>query len=199
MDEQAHLATMEQEAYRASWSDGLVDVYLGLSLLWVGAMWTWPNELSGIAGIVPAIMVAPFLAARRRFMEARLGYVRWQMPRRRWERRNLWLLLGVGTGMFVLMIAAFGFLWSDVSVGSPSLAPGILAWLLALLTVGVAVLIAAARMLLYAAVLAVGGLVAVALGAEPGWPMLGCGLVATVVGGVMLRRFMQHYPVIGRT
>ena len=80
--------------------------------------------------------------------------------------------------------------------GDGRFAPGILAWLLALLSLGLAILLDARRMLSYAAVLAVGGLVAVALQAEPGWPILSAGVLATIVGLVMLRRFVARYPVI---
>ena len=39
-------------------------------------------------------------------------------------------------------------------------------------------------------------LAVVLLQAGPGWPMLACGLVATGIGLVMLRRFIERYPVI---
>lgn len=193
MGDDIDLASMEQEVYRAWWSDGIVDLYLGLSLLWMGLMWTWVNDLSGIAGVLPAVFVAPMLAARKRFVEARLGHVEWRPARRGWERRNVWLFLATGIGLFVL--GASTALLVDAS-GGLSYAPAILAWLLAALAVGLAVMLDARRMLLYALVLAIGGIVVVALEAEPGWPMLAAGVVATATGLVMLRRFVERYPVI---
>jgi hypothetical protein len=185
---------MEREVYRAYWSDGIVDLYLGGSLLFMGAMWTWVDDLSGIAGIIPAILVTPMLAARTRFVQARLGYVEWRPGRRRWERRNLLLLLSAGVGLFLLAIAVY--LFGTPPGGELQLAPGILAWLLALLALGLAVLLDARRMLLYATVLAVGGLIVVLQQAEPGWPMLACGALATTIGLAMLRRFAERYPVV---
>lgn len=196
MNEQADLEVMEREAYRAWWSDGIVDIYLGISMLWIGAMWTWATDLAGLAGVFPAIFVAPMLAAHKRFVEPRLGHVEWRPARRAWERRNMLGLLGAGTALFVLVVSTF--LLVDTSGGSLQLAPGLLAWLLALLAVGLAFLLDARRMLLYALVLAVSGVVVVALEATPGWPMLVCGVVATAVGLVMLRRFVERYPVIGQ-
>jgi hypothetical protein len=195
MSEQVDLQAMEQEAYRAWWSDGIVDIYVGLSLLWIGAMWTWVNDLSGIAGVLPAILVAPVLAAHRRFVEARLGHVEWRPARRGWERRNQLALLAAGAGLFLLGVAV----WVLVSAnggGGLRLAPGVLAWLLALMAIGLAFLLDARRMLLYAVVLTASGAVVVLLEAKPGWPMLACGAVATVVGLVMLRRFVERYPII---
>ena len=139
MNAHADLGSMEREAYRAYWSDGIVDLYLGASLLFFGAMWTWVNDLSGIAGLLPAVLVTPMLALHNRFVGARLGYVEWRPDRRRWERRNLVLLLAAGVGLLLLVVL---------------------------------------------------------LQAEPGWPMLACGVVATIIGLVMLRRFVERYPVI---
>lgn len=190
---QIDLGRLEREAYRASWSDGIVDIYLGVSLVWMGLMWTWVNDFSGIAGVLPALFVTPMLAVHKRFVEARLGHVEWRAARRGWERRNQWILLAAGVGLFLLGVAAY----RAVDAGSElDLAPGVLAWLLALLTVGLALLLDARRLLVYGAVLAVGGGVVVLLPAEPGWPMLAGGVVATATGLAMLRRFRQRYPVI---
>jgi hypothetical protein len=185
---------VERDAYRAYWSDGIVDIYLGLSLLFIGAMWTWVNDLSGLAGVLPAIFVAPVLAARKRFVEARLGHVEWRPARRGWERRTRTLLLLAGLALFVLGFGAY--LVAAGGLTGLRIAPGILAWLLAGLALGLAVVLDARRFVVYAAVLAASGLVVVALEAAPGWPMLACGAVATVVGLVMLRRFVELHPVM---
>lgn len=194
MDGSTDLRSMEREVYRAYWSDGIVDIYAGVSLIFLGAMWVWPNDLSGLAGILPAVLVTPMLAARKRFVEARLGHVEWRPARRSWERRNQLAMLAGGLGLFLLVIGAY-LVVAD-GVGNQRLAPGILAWILALLGVGLAFLLDTRRMLLYAAVLAVGGVVVVLLQAEPGWPMLVAGVVATSVGLYLLRRFGERYPVV---
>jgi hypothetical protein len=192
MDRQADLAAMEREVYRAYWSDGIVDLYLGLSLLFMGAMWVWLDGLVGIAGVIPAVFVTPMLIGHKRFVEARLGRVEWRPGRRGWERRNQLLLLGGGVAMLLLTlgVAAAG------STTGLLVAPALLAWLLAIFAVGLALLLDASRMLLYAAVLALGGLVVAWLEAEPGWPMLAGGATAMVVGTVLLRRFVERHPVI---
>ena len=195
MSGQADLGRMEREAYRAYWSDGILDIYVGLSMLFIGAMWTWVNDLSGIAGILPAVFAAPTLAGHKRFVEARLGHVEWRPSRRGWERRNQLLLLAAGVALFALGLVAY-VLVAQGDGGGLRIAPGILAWLLALLAVGLAFVLDARRMLLYAGVLAISGVVVVVLEAKPGWPMLAAGAVATVAGLVMLRRFVERYPVV---
>ena len=101
------LEALEQEAYRVSWSDGIIDLFGGLSLVWIGSAWVWLPDLAGVAGVLPAIFVAPVLAARKRFVEPRIGYVQWRGPRRGWERRTLWALLMAGVGLFLGGIALF--------------------------------------------------------------------------------------------
>lgn len=196
MAAQTELETLERDAYRASYSDGIVDIYVGLSMVWIGASWIWFTDMAALAGVLPAVFLAPMISARKRFVEARLGYVQWRAPRRRWERRNLLVLLAAG----ICLLLLGGGMYALVSTagdgtGSLQLAPGILAWLLALLAVGLALLLDAARMLAYAAILAVMGVVVVALGSMPGWPMLATGVVATAVGLVMLYAFVRRYPV----
>lgn len=195
MSASADLTAMERETYRAYWSDGIVDIYLGVSMLFIGAMWMWVNDLAGIAGVLPAVLVTPMLAGRKRFVEARLGHVRWRSSRRVWERRNQLVLLAAGVGLFLLVVIAY-LLGSADDADGMRIAPGILAWLLALLALGLAFLLDARRMLLYAVVLALSGAIVVSLQANPGWPMLACGVVATLVGLAMLRRFIERYPVI---
>jgi hypothetical protein len=194
MDERTDLEQLERDVYRAYWSDGIIDIYLGLSLLFIGAMWTWVNDLSGLAGLFPALFVVPMLAAHKRFVGARLGHVEWRPARRSWERRNLSWLLAAGVILFALGIGVY-----LVAAGGSTdigLAPGILAWLLAGLACGLAVVLDARRFLLYAAVLAVSGVIVVALASPPGWPMLACGSVATASGIVLLRRFVERHPVV---
>ena len=192
MSESIDLRSLEREAYGAQWSDGLIDIYLGLSLLWLGAMWTWVNDFSGLAGILPAIFVTPMLVVHRRFVEARIGHVEWRPTRIGWERRSQVLLLVAGVSVFLVTIGALAISGNG---GSRIVGPGILAWLLAAFCVGLSVLLVARRMLLYGVVLLLGGVAVELADAEPGWPMLACGVGATITGLVMLRRFVKRYPV----
>ena len=80
---------------------------LDLSLLWIGGAWIWLPDLAGLSGILPAVFVTPFLAARKRFLEPRTGYVQWRGPRREWERRSLWAVLMAGIGIFLGGVVLF--------------------------------------------------------------------------------------------
>lgn len=189
------LDNIERDAYRASYSDGIVDSFVGISLVWIGVAWIWLPDLAGMAGILPAIFVTPLLAGRKKLVEQRAGYVKWSEPRRSWERRNLMALLVAGTLMFAFGVGLFLMVngSGDVAIFD-TLGPGLMAFLLAIMAVGLAFLLDAWRMLAYAAVLTAGGIVAAIAGANPGWPLLGAGLATTAVGLFMVLRFLNRYP-----
>jgi hypothetical protein len=187
---------IEVEAYRARFDDGLIDFYVGLSLLWIGVMWVWFDDLAGLAGVLPAIAVAPFLAWRNSFIEDRAGYVKFTAQRRRWERRNLILAFAAGVMTFIAGIAAY-VLAVNAAPGDDLLAaigPGLIAMLLAIMLGGLALITGLVRLLLYAAVLAVGGVVAAVGDLNPGVPLLAAGVVVTLTGSIMFFRFVRTHP-----
>jgi hypothetical protein len=194
MTDTPDLKKLEQQAYGATYSDGVIDIFAGLSLAWIGTAWIWLPGFAGLAGVLPAVFVSTLLVARKRFVEARAGYVKFAEPRRRWERRNYLAtliggatLLSLGVGVFLAVTSGNGDI--NWSVG-----PGLLAWLLALIAMVLGFLVAAPRMFGYAAVLAVAGVFAAMADAGPGWPLLVSGLVVLSVGSVMLKRFVGRYP-----
>lgn len=198
MTDKRDLEELERGAYRASYSDGIIDVFVGASLLWIGAIWIWVPDFGGLAGILPAVFVVPMLEARKRIVESRGGYVKWNAPRRRWERRNLAAIFTAGMALFLIGIATF--LVVDQSSADSDVAgmlmPGLLAWLLALLAVGLGFLMGTWRMFAYAGVLAVGGVVTVWAEANPGWPLLAAGVVVGTTGIAMLVRFIRINPTM---
>jgi len=200
MANEQDLQALEREAYHGSYSDGIIDIFVGVSLLWIGVAWLWLPDFAGLAGILPAVFVVPMLEGRKRFLEPRVGYVTWGASRRRWEQRNLAALLAVGVGFLLLGVAVF-FIVNGSSTDSDVaslLVPGLIAWLLALLAVGLAFLMATWRMLAYAGVLAVGGIATAWAEASPGWPLLAAGVVVSSTGIAMLVRFVRRNPVIAR-
>ncbi len=192
------LQNLEQQTYRDSYSNGIIDIYIGISLLWIGVAWIWLPDIAGLAGALPAIFIAPMLVGRKRFSEKRIGYVKWTEPRRQWEHRNLVGALVLGTAFLLLGVGAYIFV-SD-SAADPdvlgNLAPGLIAWLLALVAIGLAFLMPARRMLAYAMVLIAAGIWTAQENASPGWPLLAAGTVVTVTGIAMLIRFIRSNPVV---
>lgn len=192
------LTAFEDEAYRAAYADGVIDIFVGVSLAWVGAAWIWLPDLAGLAGILPAVFVATMLAARKQIVEPRIGSVRWQAPRRNWEHRNFVALMIAGIALLVLGIVAFAIVDRSAADtdGLLVLMPGLLAWLLALVAAALGFLTGMRRLLIYAIVLAGSGTAAVWVEANPGWPLLVTGIVAAGFGIAMLVSFLRRNPVV---
>lgn len=196
MGHRESLQSMERTAYRRAYSDGIIEVFAGLSLIWIGSVWILMPDFGGLAGVLPAVFVPLLIQIRKSLVEDRLGYVRWSEPRRNRERRNLMALAAAGLFLFFAGIVAF--IVVDGSVVDDELLdvvmPGLLAWLLALAALGVAFLLATWRFLLYAVVLATAGLVTGLQGANPGWPLLSTGILIAATGSVLLIQFIRKNP-----
>lgn len=196
MSDRSVLQSLESDAYRRAYSDGIIDLFVGVSLLWIGTAWIWLPDFAGLAGVLPAVFVPVAMATRKRVVEARVGYVRWSEPRRNKERRNMIGLLAAGVLLFFAGIAAF--LIVDNSLVSEDvldlIAPGLLAWLLAILALALAYAMEAWRFVVYGAALAVAGLVTALQEANPGWPLLAAGVVITITGLFMLVGFLRSNP-----
>lgn len=198
MIDSRELESLERGAYRQSYSDGIIDTFVGVSLLWIGAVWVWLPDFGGLAGVLPAVFITAVLQARKRIIEARGGYVKWREPRRRWERRNLVAIFAAGVLLFAAGVGTF-VAFGESSSGRDTLsvlAPGLLAWLLALLAMGLAFMMTVWRMIAYAGVLAVAGALTMWAQASPGWPLLAAGIVVTTGGVSMLVRFVRRNPAI---
>ncbi len=103
-----------------------------------------------------------------------------------------------GVGIFVLGVGVF-FYFDRGGLDSDwfrTLMPGLIAFLLAGLLCGAAIVMRAWRMLVFAAVLVVGGVVAAANDANPGIPLIPAGALAAVWGVVMLAGFVGKHPKV---
>jgi hypothetical protein len=197
MSDSRVLQSLESQAYRRTFSDGTIDLFVGVSMMWIGAAWIQLSDYAGFAGVLPAVFVPVLMTARKRLVENRLGHVKWAEPRRNKQRSRMIGLFAAG--MFMFLAAMIGFLVLDRSPESGALiapiVPGLLAWLLADLSVTLGYLMEAWRFVLYAVALAVAGLVTALRDANPGWPLLACGAVVAVTGSTMLIRFMRSHAV----
>jgi hypothetical protein len=189
------LEDLESKAYRDSYADGLIDIFVGLSLVAVGIVWLWIEWLPGLVGVVPAVFSVVLVPIRRRILEPRLGYVRWRATRLTRERKQLTLLL-------VLVMAAFlvgnGFMYAmregDTAV-TEGIVPGLPAFVLAIGTFVVAATAGVRRLWGYGAVLGVASVVTIAAEANPGGSLLASGAIIAIIGAVLLTRFLRTHPV----
>lgn len=187
---------LEASAYRDSFSDGLVDVFVGIALLWMGTTWLLLGTLVPLAVAGPPIIAIALFPVRRWVLEPRLGYVLWTAPRRRWERRQLVGLLAAGAT--VLGLATFLVSYAVADGGTlpdvGAFAPAIPAVLVAIPAVAVAAATGLARVWVYVLVLAVAAGVTVAYGLEPGWPLAVTGIGVLLGGAWLLAGFLRSTP-----
>jgi len=190
------LGKLEADTYRTRFDDGLFDLFIGITLLWMGAVWLLFENMAGLAGIIPAVVATPFAVWRGRFIQRRAGYVKFSEARRSWERRNLVAFLIGGLGLFALAVGAFllenGGSARDVL---DWLAPGIIAILIAAMVGVVAAVSRLPRLAAYTALLVAGGIGAAALDTNPGVPLLIAGAIMTVWGAVLTTRFVREHPL----
>ncbi len=186
------LRELEQERYGAAYSDGVTDLFVGVSMAWLGAMWLLlPDYLPGAAALV-GLSISPMMRRRKRFVEARTGYVKFTERRRRRERW-IYTTAGILFALVMLLARPLGSLQSDDIdwvVGPDTL----IAWLLALVAVVLGVIVGGKRAFVYAAVLIATGAIAVMADTRFGWPMLVSGVVIFVTGWTMMRWFVNRYP-----
>ena len=189
------LGKLEADTYRTRFDDGLLDLFIGIALLWMGAVWLLFENMAGLAGIIPAVVATPFAVWRGRFIQRRAGYVKFSEARRSWERRNLVGFLIGGLGLFALAVGAF-LLENGGSARDflDWLAPGLIAILIAAMVGVVAAVSRLPRLAAYTVILIAGGVGAAILETNPGVPLLIAGAIVTVWGAVLTTRFVQKYP-----
>lgn len=200
MSQSMDLERIEAEAYRSRFDDGLVDCFFGVALVWIGACWVWLPDFAGLAGVIPAVFVVPFITARTRFLEQRAGHVRFTERRRSWERRRLGAMVAAGAAVFLLGIGTYVV----VEGGGPTdlfdaIAPGLIAAIIAVLALTLGVMTGVWRFAGYAVVLVVTAVGAAILDTNPGAPLLVSGLVVAVCGLVLVRRFVVAHPLADPT
>ena len=191
------LEDLESEAYQDSFADGLIDLFIGLGLASIGILWLWFEPVAGLAGVFAAVVAWALVPIRRRIVEPRVGYVRWTAPRLKWERKQLWLLFGLGSAA---LLTGVGLVLSIVNgdgdtSGDRNVVAGLPAVLLA---IGAFVLAATSgfkRLWGYGAVLLSAAIVTILIEAGPGGSLLAAGAAIGVVGVVLLSRFLRANPV----
>lgn len=180
---------LEASTYKARFSSGLLEVFIGIALAGMGAIWL--TDAAGLGGVVPAALVPLYLPFHNRFIEPRTGYIRVAPERARRERASMVRLVVLGVGFFALGVGTF--LWTVARDGDLGLADtfiaGLPAFLLAFGAVVAALSFGLPRLHASGAAVAIGGLAVVTADLHPGFGMLLPGLVVLAAGAVILVRF----------
>lgn len=186
------LRRLELRTNRAYWSDGLLDLFSGLSVTIIGI--SWITHFAAFGGVVPALLIPLWGPVRRRFTEPRLGLV--ELAQARQNRNRAFMRLMVFAGVVSLLLGVGAFL-----ALSRGLTPSVLVVkAIPGLVVGLAG-IAAAEALQLPRFLIYGGLtvatalvVAVIPELNPGWAFVSGGVAALIGGTRLAIRLARRHP-----
>jgi MFS family permease len=192
-----NLEDLESEAYQESFSDGLVDLFLGLGLASIGFTWLWFAEQAGLAGGIAAVIAWALVPIRRRVVEPRIGYVRWTAPRLKWERKQLRLLFWLVTIALLSGVAVAQSIVNDdtIATSDRTFVAGMPAILLAIGAFVLATTSGFKRLWIYGAVLLSAATVTILIEAGPGGSLLAAGAVIGVFGAGLLIGFLRGHPI----
>ncbi len=192
---------LESEAYRDSYSDGLVDMFIGLGMALIGGTWLWFETQAGVVGGIAAVIAWALVPIRRRIVEPRIGYVRWTPPRLKWERKQKKLVFWILTAAILLGVAfaQANVQGDEIPSGDRNVVAALPAFLLAIGAFVVAAKSHVRRLWGYGAVLLAAAAVTIALEAGPGGSLLGAGTTIGVSGVALFGRFLRLHPTAGTT
>jgi hypothetical protein len=191
------LKTIERATYRGSFSDGLLDLFAGIALSFLGLLWL--TDYAAFGGLAPALLIPVWPIARRRWVEPRMGYALPNEPRRRKLRMGMLTSITLGVIALLAGIGAYVSLGSDgfsVEGVFDRIGPGLPAFLLALMGGTAALAFDLPRFYAYSGVLVLAGLMGVSFDQEPARSLLVSGLIVSISGLTMLVRFLRNNPVL---
>lgn len=194
---QHNLKELEHRAFRVTFQDGLWDIYLGMILIGFGSMPLLRNGVSATVSIVGystllVLAMTMLILGKQQITMPRLGYVRYSAERQRKISRAHLLL----SGSIIAVVIVFGLILTNTVglIGFSVLLGGIILVIFG----GLAYLLDYHRLVIYAVLCAVSLPVGMALENEgilldAPTAFIPVGLLAMVIGVVLLKRFVHHY------
>ena len=186
------IESIEREAFRSFWNDGLLDVMLGLAVLLIGISW-WQN-IAVLGAVFPAVCVSIWFPLRKRLIEPRMGYVEFSGPREVMARSFKFGLGGFFAGTMMLGVMIYVLLNNDILPPAAEWIAGFPLLLIAIPAVLFALFTQCKRFAVYALVLFISGVEMVIQGWEPHVGLIASGVFILVVGMFILLRFLGNHP-----
>jgi hypothetical protein len=203
------LKTLERDAFRKFYDDGIFDIYIGAMLITMGVAAVFADQMQSEAlsmlltlGLAIAVTV-PLLLWRRHLLRSRLGEFKPGPARRRKITKTRLVLLGsVLLGILAFVVAAIAYR-ADSDVDVAGLVVPLLWFLNSMIVLGaMAYLLDVPRFYAYGVI--VGLAMPILIWPDVLWdtrvaPWLafgGPGLIVAAVGFYKLARFLRNYPVL---
>lgn len=193
MPEQIDLKAIERKAYLSYHQDGLLDVFVGLAALFIAIfLWIAPDMLIYIMGTM-FVWVLIYMAAKKSVIVPRLGYV--EFSRERNTRSSVILLYVVVLNIVAVIITMFA--WINPSIFTDIIEPNgflIIGAAFASIFAVVAYGTGIRRFYAYGVVTLLAFSFSQFLFLPFYLPILSLGVVMSVVGMLLLYKFVRKYP-----
>jgi hypothetical protein len=194
---------IERRAYLTYHKDGIIDIYLGLSIVMLSTIFVgteaWLIMFGGMGGTIALIPIF-YRESKKMYTFPRLGYVKFSEKKGR-SRNSIMMLLGLGTLSSLLGLWAFylgtkgDFLWVETIVAHWH-------WFLAFLFLGLFLLFGYITDLKRLYYYGLGSFVLFASGnfvpVKGFWLVLALGGAMMTTGVILLQRFKREYPLESR-
>lgn len=196
MNDFLDLDTLEERVFRARFDDGLLDLFLGIFVLGMGL--TLGTEYGGMAAIWGAVLFPLWAPLRQKITEPRLGWIE-PGPRR---KASIRLRFGFMTLALSASALAGVVLWllhaqqdTNLKESLRALGPTPFHAMLALMIAVGAAMLELKRGFVHAGLVLVLGVAGFLLGGDIGEGLVAAGVVITIWGAVLMRRFLRDHPV----
>jgi len=194
---------IERRAYLTYHKDGIIDIYLGFSIVMLSTIFVGTEASmmfwGGMAGTL-ALFPIFYLKSKKRYTFPRLGYVKFSEKKGR-SRNSIMMLLGLGTlsslmGLWAFYLGGKGdFLWVETIIAHWH-------WFLASLFLGLFLLFGYITDLKRLYYYGLGSFVLFASGnfipVKGFWLVLALGGAMMTTGVILLQRFIREYPLESR-
>ncbi len=181
----------EKAAFRSFWDDGLLDLMVGAVILMVGISW-W-QDIAVLGAIFPAVCASMWYPLRKRLVEPRMGYVEFSGDRELKVRSFRYGLFAFFTGTMAFGVVVFVLWRGDVLPSPAEWIAGFPLVLIAIPAVFFALFTKCRRFAVYALFLFMAGVEVIYQGWEPHVGLIASGIFITVVGIVILAKFLTRY------
>lgn len=189
------LKELERKAYTSYYNDGLLEIFLGGTILLMGIALFF--DVAYLFGIIPVLAMTSWAGAKRAITVPRIGMVRFGPQRRLRVKKEkffftIYFSITVLAGLVVFILVSRSIDSARRIFGPYPLAPIGVIGALALVFLGYWKQIRRFHLYALLALAAVFG--APELGIEPPHYMAGLGILILVIGIALLTRFLSAYP-----
>ena len=202
MSEKLDLEKVERRVHHAAYQDGLLEIFLGGYLLFVGGVLATSPKLTSFTVLLIFLLNPLFERTKNRFIYPRIGYVKLRETKESDPKGVVKgaivfvVVLLVAIGLFMLLMGkerGWSF-WLDYFV------PGLTGFMMAIGPFWLGQTYNLKRGYVLAVLFALGGILIPALGIATGYAAVGLecslgGLLSLITGIVIFTRFLRKYPL----